>query len=87
MSAETSIRDATEAIVAALAKHHLSEEEKHVISEQINRALQRTVEETTESHLECTASCCGPELDLAHQIRAEINRQKDVLINNLKAMR
>ena len=87
MSAENSIRDATEAIVTALAKHDLTDQEKHLISEQISRALQRTVEETTESNLECTASCCGPELDLAHQIRAEINRQKDIVINNLKAMR
>ena len=87
MSAENSIRDATEAIVAALAKHDLTDQEKHLISEQINRALQQTVEETTKSHLECTANCCGPELDLAHQIRAELNRQKDVLINNLKALR
>ena len=87
MSAEKSIREATEAIVAALAKHDLSDAEKKTISEQISRALQQTVEETTASHLETTANCCGPELDLAHQIRAEINRQKDILINNLKALR
>ncbi|MGD2172481.1 MAG: hypothetical protein PVI70_09905 [Gammaproteobacteria bacterium] len=87
MTAESSIREATDAIVAALAKHELSDEEKHVISEQICRALQQSVEETTANHLETTANCCGTELDLAHQIRAEINRQKDILINNLKALR
>jgi hypothetical protein len=87
MSAEKSIRDATEAIVAALAKHDLSDDEKKSISEQISRALQQTVEETTASNLETTVNCCGPELDLAHQIRAEINRQKDILVNNLKALR
>ena len=87
MTAESSIRDATDAIVAALAKHDLTDEEKQKISQQISRALQQTVEETTATHLETTANCCGPELDLAHQIRAEINRQKEVLINNLKALR
>jgi len=87
MTAESSIRDATDAIVAALAKHDLTDEEKQKISQQISRALQQTVEETTATHLETTANCCGPELDLAHQIRAEINRQKEVLISNLKALR
>lgn len=87
MTAESSIREATDAIISALAKHDLTSEEKKLISEQICRALQQTVEETTESHLATTANCCGPELDLAHQIRAEINRQKDILINNLKALR
>jgi len=87
MTAESSIREATDAIVAALAKHQLNDEEKHLISEQICRALQQTVEETTANHLATTANCCGPELDLAHQIRAEINRQKEILINNLKALR
>ena len=87
MTAESSIRKATDAIVTALAKHELSDDEKQMISEQICRALEQNVEETTANHLQTTANCCGTELDLAHQIRAEINRQKDILINNLKALR
>jgi dsRNA-specific ribonuclease len=87
MSVESSISDTTEAIVAALARHELTDEERKEIEKHVSRLLLKTVEKTTENHLATTANCCGPELDLAHQIRAEINRQKEILINNLKALR
>ena len=87
MSVENSINDTTEAIVAALSKHDLSSEEKAKILQHVSRLLMETVEETTESHIAAATGCCGPELDLAHQIRAEINRQTEILINNLKALR
>jgi hypothetical protein len=87
MSVESSISETAESIVAALDSHDLSETEKEKISELVGLLLVKTVEKTTDNHLKTTANCCGPEIDLAHQIRDEMNRKKDVLISNLKALR
>ena len=85
MSVESSIEDTTESIMAALSSHDLSDKEQ--IATIVSQLLVKTVEKTTKNHLEAAANCCGPELDLAHQIREEMNRKKDVLISNLKALR
>lgn len=87
MSVQSSIDDTTAAIVAALSAHDLSDSEKQQITKIVGQLLVKTVEKTTDNHLEAAASCCGPELDLAHQIRAEMNRQREILISNLKALR
>ena len=87
MSVESSIEETTEAIISALGRHDLSDEEKDQIGRQVSRLLLKTVEKTTENHIRAAASCCEHELDLAHKIQAEINRKKDALISNLKALR
>ena len=87
MSVESSISDTTAAIVAALDKHDLTPEEREEIGKHVSALLLKTVEKTTKNHIEAAASCCEHELDLAHKIQAEINRKKEALISNLKAMR
>ena len=87
MSVESSIEDTTESIMSALSSHDLSDSDREQISNIVSQLLVKTVEKTTKNHLEAAANCCGPELDLAHQIREEINLKKDVLISNLKALR
>ncbi len=87
MSVESSIEDTTASIVGALSTHELSDSEKDQITKIVSQLLVKTVEKTTNNHLQTTANCCGPELDLAHQIREEMNRKKDALISNLKALR
>ncbi len=87
MSVQSSIDDTTESIMSALSGHDLSDAEKENITKIVGQLLVKTVEKTTKNHLEAAASCCGPEIDLAHQIREEINRKKDVLISNLRALR
>ena len=87
MSVQSSIDDTTESIMSALSSHDLSDGEKENITKIVGQLLVKTVEKTTKNHLEAAASCCGPEIDLAHQIREEINRKKDVLISNLRALR
>ena len=87
MSVESSIEDTTESIMSALSSHDLSDSDKEQIATIVSQLLVKTVEKTTKNHLEAAANCCGPELDLAHQIREEINRNKELLISNLKAMR
>jgi len=87
MSVESSIEDTTAAILAALPNHDLSDAEREQISDIVSQLLVKTVEKTTKNHQEAAANCCGPELDLAHQLREEMNLKKDALISNLKALR
>jgi hypothetical protein len=87
MSVESSIDDTAASIVSALSSHDLSEAEKEQITELVGQLLVKTVEKTTKNQAQAAVNCCGPEVDLAHQIREEMNRKKDVLISNLKALR
>ncbi len=87
MSVQSSIDDTTAAILAALPNHDLSDAEKEQITEIVGQLLVKTVEKTTKNHVETAVNCCGPEIDLAHQLREEINRKKELLISNLKALR
>jgi len=87
MSVESSIENTTNEIMSALSTHDLSDAEKEKITSIVSQLLVKTVEKTTKNHLKTTSNCCGPELDLAHQISEEVNRQKQLLISNLKALR
>jgi len=87
MSVESSIEDTTESIIAALGTHELSDAEREQINQIVSQLLVKTVEKTTKNHLKTAVNCCGSEVDLAHQIREEVNRKKELLISNLKALR
>jgi len=87
MSAQSSIDETTASIMSALSSHDLSDSDKEEITKIVSQLLVKTVEKTTKNQLEAASNCCGPELDLAHQIREEMNRKKEVLISNLKALR
>jgi len=87
MSVQSSIDDTTKSIIAALGEHDLSAEEKEQIKNIVSKLLVKTIKKTTKNHMKAAANCCGPELDLAHQIQEEMSRKKELLISNLKAMR
>jgi hypothetical protein len=87
MSVESSIEDTTAAILAALPNHDLSDAEREQITSIVGQLLVKTVEKTTKNQLKTAVNCCGPEIDLAHQLREEMNLRKDALISNLKALR
>jgi hypothetical protein len=87
MSVESSIEDTTESIISALGTHELSDAEREQIASIVGQLLVKTVEKTTKNHVNTAVNCCGSEVDLAHQIREEVNRKKELLISNLKALR
>lgn len=87
MSVQSSIDETTASILAALGEQDVSAEQKQEIAKIVSQLLVKTVEKTTDNQMKTAANCCGPELDLAHQIREEMNRKKDILISNLKALR
>jgi hypothetical protein len=87
MSVQSSIDNTTESIISALSTHELSDVEREEITRIVSKLLVKTVEKTTKNGLKTALNCCGPEADLAHQIREEMNRRKELLISNLRALR
>ena len=87
MSVESSIEHTTESIMSALSSHDLSDSEREEITKIVSQLLVKTVEKTTKNQVQAATSCCGPELDLAHQIQEEMIRKQNLLISNLKALR
>jgi len=77
----------TASIISALSRCDLSDTEKQQILEIISASLVNVVETTTDHHIKATVRCCGPEADLAHQIRHETNLKKKALIANLLGSR
>ena len=65
----------------------LSEDEREKISQILEAALIKSVEQATESHHEATVICCGPEADLAHKIAEEMGLANKALIANLMGLR
>ncbi len=79
-------KETTLAIEDALSAD-LSEDEREKISQILEAALIKSVEQATESHHEATVICCGPEADLAHKIAEEMGLANKALIANLMALR
>ncbi|MDC1288262.1 hypothetical protein N8198_10295 [Gammaproteobacteria bacterium] len=87
MSVQSSVEDTTEAIMASLANHELSDAEKEEVARIVSKLLVKTVKKTTHNQVATALNCCGPEKDLAHQLSEEMHRKKNLLISNLKALR
>ena len=87
MSVQESVDITTNAIVSALSSHDLSDAEKEEIGRIVSRVLVKTVKKTTHNQVETARNCCGPEMDLAHQLAEEMHRKKNLLISNLMALR
>ena len=87
MSVQSSIENTTEAIMATLSNHELSDAEKAEVASIVSKLLVKTVKKTTHNQVETARNCCGPEKDLAHQLSEEMHRKKNLLISNLKALR
>lgn len=79
-------RETTLALENAISAD-LSEDEREKISQILEAAMIKSVEQATESHHEATVICCGPEADLAHKIAEEMGLANKALIANLTALR
>ena len=86
VSLEKISKDTTLALEDALSAD-FSEDERKKISQILESALIKSVEQATKSHHEATVICCGPEADLAHKIAEEMGLANKALIANLMAMR
>lgn len=87
MSTEHTVEKTTASIVSALSHHELSNEEKEHIKAIISTSLANAVETTSDENLSTAVICCGPEADLAHKIRHEVNLKKKALVANLLGLR
>lgn len=64
-----------------------SREQADAVAAIIARAMQTAVHEAGRAHANAGADCARHDADLAHKIRAEIERKKVALIANLSSMR
>jgi hypothetical protein len=61
--------------------------EREAILDIVRRAMLDSSSRTTREMKETAVVCCGPEADLAHKIQEQMEKKRDMLIANLKAMR
>jgi len=75
-------REAGEALGAQMTAAQADE-----VASIISQAMQTAVREASAAHANACANCVSHDADLAHKIRAEIERKKIALIANLSSMR
>lgn len=80
--ANQAARDAGRALGA-----RLSREQADAVTAIIAQAMETAVLEASSHHAEAGAHCARHDADLAHKIRAEIERKKTALIANLSSLR
>ncbi len=86
MSLKSLVDNAVAKIEKSVSKP-LTKSETATISKIIEKAMIEAVRQSTKSYTKAAVVCCGPEADLAHQIKEEVDRAQHVLITNLMAMR
>ncbi len=65
----------------------LSDAEREAVLKIVRQALVDATGQAHESNKKTAVVCCGPEADLAHKIQDQMDKQRDILIANLMAMR
>jgi hypothetical protein len=61
--------------------------EREAILKIVQQAMLDASSRTHREMKDTAVVCCGPEADLAHKIQNEMDKKRDMLIANLKAMR
>ena len=61
--------------------------EREAILKIVQQAMLDASSRTHREMKDAAVVCCGPEADLAHKIQNEMDKKRDMLIANLKAMR
>lgn len=80
--ANKAVTEASDVIGASLTKAELDK-----ITAIIAKAMEHAVLEASAQHSSVCVNCLGHEMDLAHQIRKEMELKKIALIANLSALR
>ena len=87
MSLKKLANETVAALDGALDDHDFSEEQKQKVLQIVEQTLVKSVNEVATAHHEATKKCCGPEQDMAHQIRKEVTKAYELLTINLSALR
>jgi len=61
--------------------------EREAILDIVQRAMLDSATRTHRDMKEAAVICCGPEADLAHKIQEQMDKNRDMLIANLSAMK
>ena len=65
----------------------LGPEDQAKVSDIVRKALLDVSGHTHKTYKNAAVVCCGPEADLAHKIQEQMDKERDMLIANLMAMR
>ena len=65
----------------------MPEAEREAILKIVQQAMLDVSSRTHRELKDAAVVCCGPEADLAHKIQNEMDKKRDMLVANLKAMR
>ncbi|MCP5037533.1 MAG: hypothetical protein GY945_08035 [Rhodobacteraceae bacterium] len=71
----------------AILSADLPAAEREAILDIVRRAMLDSASRTHREMKETAVVCCGPEADLAHKIKEQMDLKNKVLISNLMAMR
>ena len=64
----------------------LPADQRQKILDIVQRAMLDASTRTHRELKETAVVCCGPEADLAHKIQEQMDKKRDMLVANLKAM-
>lgn len=81
------LRDRVASDVCNAVSTDLSEERRAEVARIVGQALLEATGQMNERSKETVVICCGPEADLAHKIQQQMDRQRDMLVANLMALR
>ena len=87
MSLEKLANETVTALDEALPDHDLSEEQKQALLAIVEKTLAKSLDQAASVHQDATEKCCGPQTDMAKQIREEVKRAHSLLKSNLSALR
>ncbi len=65
----------------------LPQAERDAILGIVRQAMLDSATRTHREMKETAVICCGPEADLAHKIKEQMDKKRDILVTNLRAMR
>ncbi|OOZ44240.1 hypothetical protein [Solemya velum gill symbiont] len=86
MTLESLTNDAVGQIEEVFSKK-LTAQETEKVSKIVEKALIKAVTGVTKHYVDAASLCCGPEADMAHKIKEEVERKKHALFGNLISLR
>jgi hypothetical protein len=85
MNLENLVSRVTSELRTALSD--IPEAERSTILGIVKQAMLDSATRTHRDMKETAVICCGPEADLAHKIKEQMDKKRDMLVANLVAMR
>jgi hypothetical protein len=86
MTLQSLTDDAVRQIEEVFSKK-LTAQEAEKVSKIVEKTLIKAVTGVTKHYVDAALICCGPEADMAHKIKEEVESKKHALFGNLISLR